>query len=140
MKKKTQTTYLACALLLGMLSFSAATAAETTAEDSKKEEFVRVDSKVTLKATEFKFEPDHLEVPVDTGIEITLKNEGIVAHNLLIVKNGEDKENPKLASVQKDKKGKITVKFSETGKYTFYCDVAGHKQAGMTGVIRVVEK
>lgn len=123
-----------CVIPIGM----AATASEH-AQDSKKK-FVRVDDKVTLEATEFKFEPNRLEVPVDTEIAITLKNEGIVAHNILIVKDGEKKENPKLASIQKGNKDTLKVKFSETGNYTFYCDVSGHKQAGMTGKIRVVAK
>ncbi len=106
-------------------------------EDEDKEKFVRVDQKITLEASEFQFEPNKLEIPVDTEIEITLKNVGVVSHNLEIHKDGEEKEIP---SIQKDEKGKMTVKFSETGTYTFYCDVPGHRQAGMTGEIRVVSE
>lgn len=123
-------------LLVPILTLCAACLAGA-ADHKDKDKFVPMDKKITLEATEFKFKPNKLEVPVDTEIEITLKNIGVVSHNLEIHKDGEEK---KIPSVQKNEKGKMTVKFSETGTYTFYCDVPGHKQAGMTGKIRVVSK
>lgn len=128
-------------LSISFLAFGIASFTSADAHKNKgKEKYVSVDSKITLEATEFKFKPNKLEIPVDTEVEIALMNAGVVSHNLLIVKDGEKTPNPKIPSVQKDEKGKMTIKFNETGNYTFYCDVPGHKQAGMTGKIRVISK
>ncbi len=100
--------------------------------------FVRVEDSLTIQASEFKYEPNKLEIPVDTEVTLVLKNEGTLAHNLHIRKDGDAKNQTK--TIQTDAKDSLTVKFTETGTYRFRCEVAGHKEAGMTGVIRVVDE
>jgi len=106
----------------------------------EKDGFVRVDEKVVIEGTEFKFKPDRLEVPVGEKIAIILANEGVVAHNLKVVKDGAKTDDPMIESIQKGDRETLEVSFSQTGEYRFFCNVPGHKQAGMTGLIRVVEK
>lgn len=137
--KPTSHRFAAC-LLATLFSIATCLVADGGTKEAKKETFVRVDSQITLDATEFTFAPNHLEVPVDSEVAITLKNEGVIAHNLIVVKDGETKPNPKLASVQRGNEDTLHVRFREAGDYRFYCNVPGHKEAGMTGMIRVVEE
>jgi len=110
-------------------------------EEKQPEDFVRVDKKITLEATEFKFKPEKLEIPVNTKVKIRLKNEGVIAHNLIvIIKEGEDAANPEITSIQKNETGETEVTFNETGTYHFYCNIPGHKEAGMRGMVRVVSE
>jgi plastocyanin len=84
---------------------------------------------LTLVATEFAFEP-----PAAIGateVEITLENQGAVLHNLVIegVEGFILEAGPGAVSTG-------TVQLG-TGTYTFFCNVPGHRQAGMEGRLTI---
>lgn len=62
-------------------------------------------------------------------VEVTYTNEGGVAHTLLI----EDQPGFKLAIGDEDT-GTVTL---DAGTYTLYCDIAGHRDAGMEAELTV---
>lgn len=81
---------------------------------------------VTVKATDaLKFEPDH---PTATAgvIHIVLDNAGATTHTFVI-------DDPKL-KLTNDDSGDIDL---AAGDYVFYCDVPGHRAAGMEGTLTV---
>jgi uncharacterized cupredoxin-like copper-binding protein len=66
-------------------------------------------------------------------VTITMDNPSPVPHAIAVEGNGLDKDGK---TVQMGGKSTVTVSL-KPGKYTFYCPVDGHKQAGMQGPLTV---
>jgi len=86
---------------------------------------------ITLKGQDIKFDITTLTAKAGQQINITYVNEGALDHTFLI--DG-------VVTEQKITAGQTTT-FSFTapaaGAYIYYCNVAGHKEAGMTGTLTV---
>ena len=81
---------------------------------------------VTVKATDaLKFEPDHLTATAGV-IHIVEDNAGVTTHTFVI--DGTD------FKLVDDDSGDIDL---AAGEYVFYCDVPGHRAAGMEGTLTV---
>ena len=91
--------------------------ASTTAADAT--------TKVTVKASEFKYVFSRRSVPTGTVI-FTVINKGKISHDFKI--NGK-----KTATLAPGKTQKLTVKFAKKGQYAFLCTLFGHAKAGMKG-------
>jgi len=67
------------------------------------------------------------------NVTITMDNPSPVPHGVAVEGNGVDKDGSVV-----NKGGKSTVTASlKPGKYTFYCPVPGHKEAGMEGTLTI---
>ena len=66
-------------------------------------------------------------------VTLDMANPSSVPHAVGVRGNGVDKDG---ATVQQGGNSKITVDL-KPGKYTFYCPVDGHEQAGMKGTLTV---
>ena len=78
------------------------------------------------------FDPDALSA--DAGeVTIALVNDGSIPHTL-VVEGFEDDLKLSIAGSGDVDSGSLTL---EAGEYTFYCDVAGHRGAGMEGTLTV---
>ena len=82
----------------------------------------------TVESYDIYFEPRELTIPAGTDVTLTLPNEGVILHNFSIDALG--------ISVD------ITAGATETvtlnapaGTYEYYCNVPGHKAAGMVGTL-----
>ncbi len=73
-----------------------------------------------------------LEAPAGR-VAITLTNESSTPHNVSIERDGEDVGATETITRSRTKK---TFKLAP-GKYTFYCSVANHREAGMKGTLTV---
>jgi len=89
-------------------------------------------SVVEVVATEFGFSPSKVEVAAGSRVKIKLVNEGSLSHNLHIAEKGGATE-----TIQTGKTDSIIVTAPESGKLGFFCNVPGHKQAGMKGALVV---
>jgi plastocyanin len=78
------------------------------------------------------FDPDTLDAPAG-AITLALDNEGSLPHTLL-VEDHEDELTLSVGGSGDVDSGDITL---EAGEYTFYCDVPGHRGAGMEGTLTV---
>jgi uncharacterized cupredoxin-like copper-binding protein len=67
------------------------------------------------------------------NVTITMDNPSPVPHAIAVTGNGLDKKGQ---TVQMNGKSTVTVSL-KPGKYTFYCPVDGHRQAGMQGPLTV---
>jgi uncharacterized cupredoxin-like copper-binding protein len=67
------------------------------------------------------------------SVTFTMDNPSSVPHGIAVEGNGLDKKGQ---VVNKGGKSTLTVKL-KAGKYTYYCPVPGHKQAGMEGTLTV---
>jgi uncharacterized cupredoxin-like copper-binding protein/mono/diheme cytochrome c family protein len=84
----------------------------------------------TIELQDIKFVPNGFSVPANTPTKITLKNTGATLHNFSI-----DQLNIK-QDVQPGETVEITIN-APPGTYQYYCDVPGHKEAGMVGTLTV---
>jgi uncharacterized cupredoxin-like copper-binding protein len=81
---------------------------------------------VSVKATDaLKFDPDHLTATAGV-IHIVTENTGATTHTFVI----EDQD----FKLTNDDSGDIDL---AAGDYVFYCDVPGHRDAGMEGTLTV---
>ena len=87
---------------------------------------------ISLVGTDsLKFEPDSAEA--DAG-EIIVALESLnVGHNFLVELDGEDVLVVE-SGAGETRKGAIEL---EAGEYVFFCNVPGHREAGMEGVLTV---
>ena len=110
-----------------------------------------------VAAKEFTFTPTALNVAAGQPVVISLQNTGAVEHDWSVREieiSGEAKSNgetsgsghmmagmgdePKLhVAASAGGKGTLTFTPSKPGTYEFYCTVAGHKEAGMSGTLTV---
>ena len=85
--------------------------------------------------TEYEFTPR--DATVKRGTELTVRNDGQIAHNLTIEPSASSGE--KLAGTDSFLGGRSkTLKVDlSPGRYAIVCTVPGHEQLGMTGTLRV---
>jgi uncharacterized cupredoxin-like copper-binding protein len=76
------------------------------------------------------FEPSELSIPADTDVTVRLPNEGVTPHNFSIDELGIDVDIAPGATEE-------TVINAPAGTYEYYCNIPGHKQAGMVGTLTV---
>lgn len=67
-------------------------------------------------------------------VEVELDNQGAIEHNVVIEELGDEK----ILDAAGGSTDSGTVEL-EAGAYTYYCDVAGHRAAGMEGTLTVTE-
>ncbi len=91
---------------------------------------VAQEANATLELTDFKISPK--EVTVEAGdVSVLLVNKGPSDHNLRIEGVALSKR-LKAGQTQRLKLGKL-----EEGKYTWFCTISGHREAGMSGTLTV---
>jgi uncharacterized cupredoxin-like copper-binding protein len=105
---------------------------------------------VSLKASEFAFTPSTINLKVGQAVQLTVQNSGAVDHDLkadipLANLTYQQADNPldeqqanRAAGVldldyEVGHTGQVTFVPTQAGTYIFYCDVAGHREAGMQG-------
>jgi plastocyanin len=76
------------------------------------------------------FDPTTLTIPANTDVTIELYNTGATAHNFSIDELGIS------VDVAAGEEGQATIN-APAGTYTFYCNVPGHREAGMEGTLTV---
>jgi nitrite reductase (NO-forming) len=88
---------------------------------------------VAITASEFKFSPTNIQVPVGQQVTFTLNNTGVVEHDLTIQGTGfAITTNPGQTAT-----GEFT--FDRPGAFEFFCSIPGHKDAGMKGTLTVID-
>lgn len=85
---------------------------------------------VEVVAKEFAFEPSKIQVAPGSRVKIKLVNKGNLSHNLHIKGKGGKTE-----TLQTGNSDTIIVTAPESGELEFFCNVTGHKQAGMKGAL-----
>lgn len=107
---------------------------EMVANESMVEDTVMEDAtKIEISAKEFSFTPTTLNVKAGQKVSLTLTNNGEMTHDWVL--EGVSGARTKLTGSGETDTIEFTI--DEPGDYTFYCSVAGHRQAGMEGVLTV---
>lgn len=84
----------------------------------------------TVEAYDIYFEPKQLTVAAGTDVTVMLHNEGVTLHNFSIDALGISVDIPAGATET------VTIN-APAGSYEYYCNVPGHKPAGMVGTLIV---
>lgn len=87
---------------------------------------------VEIRATEFSFEPAEIDVDKGETVRLKLINAGSLSHNIHLAG-----ASVKTETVQSGASDTIQFTAESGGTIKFFCNVPGHKQAGMTGRIAV---
>jgi len=90
---------------------------------------------ITIIAREFEFTPNEITVTAGEQITVTLRNEGVLSHNL-----GIPDLQVQTDTVQSGDTGTMTFTAPKTGTFQFDCLVPGHVEAGMHGSMLVRAK
>ena len=108
---------------------------------------------VTIEMRDFEFVPATLEVKAGDVVEIAFSNKGSVTHDFTIedadldsmmmgememVEGHTDDEGMAMhVPLEMGHQAMARVRVHEPGEYVFYCTVAGHRELGMEGTLRV---
>lgn len=88
------------------------------------------DQIVTVIMHDIYFEPTELTIPADKHVLVKLENQGAAVHNFAI-----DALNVSV-TLNPGESGQVIIN-APAGTYDFYCDIPGHKDAGMVGKLTV---
>lgn len=89
---------------------------------------------VPVDAGEYSFEPDRLVVDRPGTVTIRLRNGGDLAHNLRVLREGEDVGGTPSFPSGGTRTAKLRL---ARGKYEYVCTVGDHAELGMTGELEV---
>jgi plastocyanin len=88
--------------------------------------------RIEVDATSFEFDPDEITVTAGEDVAIVLRSEDLL-HDLTI-----DEVDVHVAA-DRGQTAEGGLRADEPGQYTYYCSVAGHREAGMEGTLVVEE-
>ena len=114
----------------------------------------QVGRRMTIEMRDIAFEPKRMAMPRGEVIELTARNNGAVVHDFTIDKmdadvmqmmsgggdEGHTMDTPSRAmhiAVGAGRQAVMRMRIHQSGEYQYYCTVAGHREAGMTGVLVV---
>jgi len=119
----------------------------------------KVDRKMAVTMNDMSFEPAFLEVRTGETVRFTVVNKSQVDHDFTIGDDATQKkhraemlemiekagnmdhhDDPNAISVKAGETKELIWKFSRAGKFEFDCNMPGHYEAGMKGVIAVTRK
>lgn len=92
---------------------------------------------VTIGLSEFKFDPNKLDVTQGTEVTFNVTNNGQFPHNVTFV--APDGTESKLfeANLATGESKTGTFTFNQAGEWQMYCPVGNHKGQGMVGTVQV---
>lgn len=88
-------------------------------------------AEVTITSLDIYFDPNQLTIPANQNVVIHLLNAGASHHNFSI-----DVLNISVDQAPGETNDQLTIN-AAPGEYQFYCNVPGHKEAGMVGTLTV---
>jgi len=96
-------------------------------------------TEITVQASEWSLEPAGFTVPAGEEVTLTLENTGSNQHNwgVDLDGDGETEDDVRTDTIPSGETTTVTFTVDETGEYTFFCDVSGHRDAGMEGTLTV---
>jgi plastocyanin len=95
---------------------------------------VPANGKLTVVGREYSFDPSGIVVRGAGRLEITLRNEGSLAHNLKVVRGGEQVGGTQSFPGGQTRSALVVL---EHGNYELVCTVGDHEELGMTGELTV---
>jgi plastocyanin len=95
---------------------------------------VPANASLDVVAKEYSFDPDGIVVRGAGSLRVTLENEGSLAHNLKLMKDGRVVGGTPSFPAGESRTARLHV---ARGDYEYLCTVGDHAELGMTGTLRV---
>jgi plastocyanin len=95
---------------------------------------INPNSTLTVTGDEYSFDPGRVTVRGAGPLTIRLRNDGELAHNLRIERDGEDIGGTPTFPGGQTQSGRVNL---EHGRYEMVCTVGDHAELGMTGELEV---
>jgi plastocyanin len=95
---------------------------------------VPANATVSVVGTEYAFDPSTVVVRGAGALTLRLRNEGSLAHNLKVIRTGEQIGGTPSFPAGQTKSARVNL---EHGNYELVCTVGDHAKLGMTGTLRV---
>ena len=92
------------------------------------------DGALRVVAKEYSFDPANIVVDGPGRLDLTLVNEGSLAHNLKLMKDGDVVGGTPAFPGGESRPARLRV---ERGSYEFVCTVGDHAELGMKGTLEV---
>ena len=89
---------------------------------------------LAVVADEYSFDPENIVLTGGRQLTVALENEGVLAHNLRVIKNGADIGGTPTFTGGNTREGSVVV---EPGEYELVCTVGNHAELGMVGKLTV---
>jgi plastocyanin len=110
-------------------------------QDPRKAVTVGHNQPIAFGASEYKFEPKDVQVNAGTTkptvVRFVMRNNGSLAHDIHIEKDGRDLGGTPIFGPGKTESGQATL---APGTYDFICTVGDHAALGMKGTLTVTSK
>lgn len=87
---------------------------------------------VTITMHDIYFDPAEMTIPANTPVKVLIPNEGAAVHDFSIDALGIS------VTVNPGETGEVVIN-APAGEYEYYCNIPGHKDAGMVGKLIVEE-
>lgn len=96
-------------------------------------------TELTIQGDEWKLTPNRTTVPAGEEITVTFENVGSNQHNVGIDLDGDGDtdDDVRTETIPQGETATFTVTIEEPGEYTYFCDISGHRSAGMEGTLVV---
>jgi plastocyanin len=85
-------------------------------------------------AKEYSFDPSTIVVSGPGTLRVTLRNEGSLAHNLKLMRDGEEVGGTPSFPSGESRSTRLRV---DSGSYEYICTVGDHAELGMKGTLKV---
>jgi plastocyanin len=89
---------------------------------------------VRVVGEEYSFDPSNIVVSAPGTLRVTLSNEGSLAHNLKLIRDGEELGGTPSFPGGESRSASLRV---GPGSYDLICTVGGHAELGMKGMLKV---
>jgi plastocyanin len=94
----------------------------------------QANAKLRVVAEEYSFDPSGIDLAGAGTLTVTLRNKGSLAHNLKVLRGGEEVGGTKTLPAGRTESARLNL---EHGSYRIVCSVGDHEELGMTGTLRV---
>lgn len=91
----------------------------------------------TVEGTEWELTPSNLTVTAGENVTVVYENVGDAAHNWALDLDGGGEPDHQTATIQPGETASVSFTVQEPGEYAYFCDVSGHRDAGMEGALTV---
>ena len=92
------------------------------------------DGAVRVVAKEYSFDPSPIVMRSSGTLRLTLENDGSLAHNLKLMRDGQDVGGTPSFPGGESRSARVRV---ERGSYEYVCTVGDHAELGMKGTLKV---
>jgi plastocyanin len=97
---------------------------------------VPAEERLRVVGDEYSFDPERIVVRGAGRLSVTLENSGDLAHNLRLVRDGEDVGGTPTSRAGETKTALVAL---QPGGYEMVCTVGDHEELGMVGTVQVKE-